>query len=270
LTAFLVYLFLSDDTMQSQITIDAILQPWVTGKGLSVRFRDAFALDRNIPITDDVGNSYLIYVAPAIDAHHLISIGLTIFPAPMQTVKPGLKGVRFPLENVTLPELSTALDVLWKRIHQIIAEAGYTRTPNEATTPAPRLIGYWFNGFTDYDRQFPHPRILIKPNWISPDEKIALLHYLRSSPEFEVYRGLSCCRFDCGDVGHREYWDGVWAWPEGLSHYVECHDVMLPEEFVQHALTHPILTALRPPEDRPCDIEYWLGWTDRYRSAEPT
>ncbi|EDY20719.1 hypothetical protein CfE428DRAFT_1916 [Chthoniobacter flavus Ellin428] len=116
--------------MQSQITIDAILQPWVTGKGLSVRFRDAFALDRNIPITDDVGNSYLIYVAPAIDAHHLVSIGLTIFPAPMQTVKPGLKGVRFPLENVTLPELSTALDALWERIHQIIAEL-QTKRPRQ-------------------------------------------------------------------------------------------------------------------------------------------
>ena len=26
--------------------------------------------------------------------------------------------------------------------------------------------------------------------------------------------------------------DGVWQWPEGLVHYVECHSLRLPDEFV--------------------------------------
>lgn len=34
--------------------------------------------------------------------------------------------------------------------------------------------------------------------------------------------------------------DGTWLWPEGLSHYVREHGVVLPEEFVVHALSTPI------------------------------
>ena len=46
------------------------------------------------------------------------------------------------------------------------------------------------------------------------------------------------CRFECGipdsKMGSLNFTDGVWAWPEGLSHYVDVHCVRLPSEFLNH------------------------------------
>ena len=54
----------------------------------------------------------------------------------------------------------------------------------------------------------------------------------------ELWMGCSSCRFSCGvtedRMGCRDLTDGVWAWPEGLAHYVEKHGVMLPESFFAH------------------------------------
>jgi hypothetical protein len=35
-------------------------------------------------------------------------------------------------------------------------------------------------------------------------------------------------------MGSYDFTDGVWVWPEGLSHYVEIHCVRLPAEFIDH------------------------------------
>ena len=59
--------------------------------------------------------------------------------------------------------------------------------------------------------------------------------------------------------------DGAWVWPEGLTHYVECHDVRLPGEFVEGMRERnwriPEGTAL------PCfrsqgepDYDVWIEW----------
>ena len=49
--------------------------------------------------------------------------------------------------------------------------------------------------------------------------------------------GYSFCRFACGtpdeEMGSIDLYDGVWVWPEGLAHYVECHSVCLPDEFIE-------------------------------------
>jgi len=54
--------------------------------------------------------------------------------------------------------------------------------------------------------------------------------------------GYSFCRFACGipdqQMGCTEFYDGVWVWPEGLAHYVECHSVLLPDEFIQTMRSH--------------------------------
>ncbi|MDP7034636.1 MAG: hypothetical protein QF752_09110 [Planctomycetota bacterium] len=51
--------------------------------------------------------------------------------------------------------------------------------------------------------------------------------------------GHTWCRFECGIPDERmavgEGTDGVWYWPEGLSHYVMEHRVALPEAFLDHA-----------------------------------
>lgn len=46
-------------------------------------------------------------------------------------------------------------------------------------------------------------------------------------------------------AGRSHLTDGVYVWPEGLAHYVELHNVHLPQEFVDHVLENPLP---EPPE----------------------
>lgn len=65
--------------------------------------------------------------------------------------------------------------------------------------------------------------------------------YLDKGSLFMTQCGLSWCRFHCGEksMGYREWTDGYFYWPEGLSHYVRCHQVRPPAAFVDHVLHRP-------------------------------
>ena len=69
-------------------------------------------------------------------------------------------------------------------------------------------------------------------------------------------------------MGSREHWDGAWVWPEGLAHYVECHDVCLPEEFVQRAVSPPVPQFLDVPAfpGVKAHWDYWLDWVAQFES----
>ena len=76
------------------------------------------------------------------------------------------------------------------------------------------------------------------------------------------------------DMGRGELTDGVYMWPEGLAHYLEKHNVRLPQEFVDHVLKHPELRGAaaqtvmldvaagfkdtRAPERYEIDESWWL------------
>lgn len=64
-----------------------------------------------------------------------------------------------------------------------------------------------------------------------------VITYLRNSPNilrsFSIPTNCMFCDKYHGDP-NSYYYDGVWLWPEWLIHYVECHDVILPEEFLAH------------------------------------
>jgi hypothetical protein len=148
-----------------------------------------------------------------------------------------------------------------------------------------RGIGWWINPDEERTFEFPHPSALVRPGWLSAESESSLLVYLRSAPQFDAARGLSWCRFKC-DVsdrvmGFREFWDGVWVWPEGLAHYVESHEVCLPDEFVQHALSTPLPTSLERPKgvrifrdgerarivrDVEPDFDYWINWANNSKN----
>ena len=72
----------------------------------------------------------------------------------------------------------------------------------------------------------------------SLDERNRVSVYLDSGVVCAEWRGLSFCRFDCGvdarSMGYRDLTDGTWIWPEGLSHYVSEHNVVLPAEFLDY------------------------------------
>ncbi len=83
----------------------------------------------------------------------------------------------------------------------------------------------------------PDPRTLVDPDWEKADrEKLAA--YLDAGERVETFFGYSWCRFGCdnhSEMGTADLSDGVYLWPEGLSHYVRVHKVRLPEAFARHA-----------------------------------
>jgi hypothetical protein len=119
----------------------------------------------------------------------------------------------------------------------------------QAAPPSHRLslIGYWSEPAAPADRSrgWPDPQELTGER--SPDDRGAVVAYLRRGTVFRHFSGRAECRI-CGDaLGTQELTDGVWAWPDGLDHYVERHGVRLPEDFV---------AAARAPET---DTPAWLA-----------
>lgn len=98
-----------------------------------------------------------------------------------------------------------------------------------------------------------------------------LLEYLGLGIAITSSLGFSYCRLKCGvensDMGCRDLTDGVWLWPEGLSHYVDRHNVQLPEEFIQYASSHDIPTekelrdtGILKGSGPKSDISFWVQW----------
>jgi hypothetical protein len=129
-----------------------------------------------------------------------------------------------------------------------------------------KVIGYWKGG--GWDAQWVHPSLLVRPQDADVDRD-RILGYLRSGgPVFE-YLGFSYCRFSCGEpdesMGHRELTDGEWLWPEGLVHYVQVHNVLLPSEFVEtirrNRFTVPRVSDIESLVDTPKDFGFWKNWS---------
>lgn len=123
------------------------------------------------------------------------------------------------------------------------------------------VLGWWFNERAP--NGLPRPQLLVAP-WL-PRERDAVLTYLRAAPMLVTYDEPSWCRFDCGerDMGHRDLTDGIYVWPDGLAHYIERHDVRLPERFVAHVLARNALIApFALPEETfgLYDTAPWLTW----------
>jgi hypothetical protein len=98
------------------------------------------------------------------------------------------------------------------------------------------IIGYWSdpNESVEWSVGFPDPQDLIW-DW-GLRERLCVLNHLRNGKVFRRFMGLSTCRI-CGEsLGCEELTDGKWAWPQGLAHYVEEHNVRLPEEFIRYSL----------------------------------
>ncbi len=113
-----------------------------------------------------------------------------------------------------------------------------------------RLIGYWSS---EQDSKYPHPSAFVDPDW-DEDDRDFIKHYLSRGLVTRAYMGYSPCRMcDKRDNGNLQVTDGVYTWPEGLTHYVTEHAVRLPQEFVEHAIrTEEALAAAD------IDESWWL------------
>lgn len=126
------------------------------------------------------------------------------------------------------------------------------------------LLGYWWSVEAP---NWPTPQAFVDPDW-DPAEREAVARYLDAGRLDNQQAGFSWCRFRCGTphLGSREWTDGYYRWPEGLSHYVRVHQVRLPQPFVDHALHRPwfgywirrLLVAL---------LEWWPGLGAHYSEA---
>ena len=108
------------------------------------------------------------------------------------------------------------------------------------------LIGYWIEDLRD--DTLCAPQELVGP--LPDDVQSRLADYLdagRSTPFGAL--GFSWCRFLCGappeEMGSQELTDGRWLWPQGLSHYVRKHGIILPDEFSSHATKGDALARLQ-------------------------
>lgn len=93
------------------------------------------------------------------------------------------------------------------------------------------LIGYWskLNGFDD---GFPTPYDFTG-DWPGSD-KVKIVNYLTLAPKVMHYDGWSWCRFCNKDNGGVELSDGTFMWPRGYAHYIEKHNVLIPQPVLQH------------------------------------
>jgi hypothetical protein len=93
-----------------------------------------------------------------------------------------------------------------------------------------RLIGYWDGPAAKGGWPAVHDFVVSDPE---PGQQQAVVTYLRSGTAYVAAAGFSLCRI-CGAAnGSTELTDGThFVWPEGLAHYVEAHDVRLPDEVV--------------------------------------
>jgi hypothetical protein len=141
-----------------------------------------------------------------------------------------------------------------------------------------RAVGYWIDPeVREYDEEvqklyardleLPDPRVLRDALGAAPfDGRVA--DYLRGGHELAAWLGCSYCRFRCGapeeQLGSRDLTDGVWVWPQGLAHYVEVHQVPLPQEFVgtmgQNGWRVPEVARLDELRDAEWDRAYWKSW----------
>jgi hypothetical protein len=62
--------------------------------------------------------------------------------------------------------------------------------------------------------------------------------------------------------------DGIWCWPDKLEHYISAHEIILPEDFVKHALLNKVVEQ-EYKRTAEIDDSYWVTWSKRYTGKTP-
>ncbi|MCI4066122.1 hypothetical protein MRQ36_27670 [Micromonospora sp. R77] len=93
-----------------------------------------------------------------------------------------------------------------------------------------RLIGYWCGPGEEH---WPDPALLVDGEADAANQR-RVSAYLRGGTRFVATAGHSLCRL-CGTRnGSSELTDGKYfVWPEGLAHYIDAHNVRLPDEITE-------------------------------------
>ncbi len=144
---------------------------------------------------------------------------------------------------------------------------------SEAPKKVLRAIGFWRDPASG-DHRFRHPIAFVDPEWDLAERRL-VAQYLDSGERAVDWMGLSWCRFHCGieepEMGASDFSDGVWLWPEGLTHYVLEHAVRLPDEFihhVRHEAEHPGRESQVDEENLNWNHDFWVDWCNEHANPE--
>lgn len=150
----------------------------------------------------------------------------------------------------------------FKRFGKKQAQKGKKQYHDESKV---RLIGFWPD---ETPKKYPDPGEFVDPDW-DESERLAVLEFLAQGEMISAWRGHSWCRFSCKNDtnGYRDFSDGYYLWPEGLAHYIQEHQVKLPDEFIQHVKSQQghdaerldRIKSRRDPEYT--DSQWWLNQT---------
>ena len=114
-----------------------------------------------------------------------------------------------------------------------------------------------------------------EPMFVSPEHLVCekkldtrMINYLNSGKEYVYWMGYSYCRFECGiaheKLGCRDLYDGTYIWPEGLVHYIEKHNISLPEFFIEHIknnnFTVPEIDKTQYNPNKYSKFDKWIEW----------
>ena len=130
------------------------------------------------------------------------------------------------------------------------------------------ILGWWCNEAARTG--LPRPQWLVSP--MPVPQRTMLLAYLRAGTTLVRYPEASFCRFACSEqvMGRIDQTDGTFVWPDGLAHYLERHDVRLPDHFTNHvAATGGVIVPFVLPKVRfgLFDVAPWLSWARAQRAC---
>ncbi len=114
-------------------------------------------------------------------------------------------------------------------------------------------IGYWHS---ERKPQLPMPQAFIEPHW-EEEEKAMVIRYLKRGRLAIMYRGFSICRI-CNKMLGSECWtDGTYIFPDFLFHYLEEHQVKLPQQFINHVRAKQFLQGAFTIQVESIDYSWW-------------
>lgn len=122
-----------------------------------------------------------------------------------------------------------------------------------------KAIGFWKS---EDEPHFPHPKTFQIEDW-NLEERARVIKHLKNGETIRYSRGSSWCRFHCGEknMGSADLTDGYYLYPEGLVHYLEKHQVKLPQEFITHVLNYQPISSKYNLHLGKIDYQWWLKAT---------
>ena len=174
---------------------------------------------------------------------------------------------QFPVEILSGSKRDVTVKSLLLKQAGARIEVTEQQTQDEST-PRMRAIGYWISLISEKDLYPPQDFV----GEYDPIIKDLVVEYLECGEIFKTHKGLSWCRFNCGikdqELGTQELTDGEWVWPEGLAHYVREHNVLLPDEFIDHIKDGGSYGEGPVEPNKEVDFGFWTDWCRQHSSGQ--